>query len=38
VEGDALDQAGDFLGRGPAFRDCGIHVWRFIFARTVCLG
>ena len=25
VESDALDDAGDFLGRGPAFRDCGIH-------------
>jgi hypothetical protein len=31
VEGDPLDQAGDFLGRGPAFRDCGIHVRGFIF-------
>jgi hypothetical protein len=31
VESDALDDAGDFLGRGPAFRDCGIHVWGFIF-------
>src|SRR6266849_7421936 len=35
VEGDPLDQAGDFLCRGPAFRDCGIHVWGFIFAWAV---
>jgi len=26
VEGDALDQPGDFLVRGSAFWDCGIHV------------
>jgi hypothetical protein len=26
VEGDALDQAGDFLSRGPAFWDCGVHL------------
>jgi hypothetical protein len=26
VEGDALDYPGDFLGRGPAFRDGGIHL------------
>src|ERR1019366_7745740 len=38
VESDALDQAGDFLGCGSAFRDCGIHVWGFIFPWTVCLG
>jgi len=25
VEGDPLDQTGDFLGSGSAFRDCGIH-------------
>ena len=35
MEGDALDQAGDFLAHGPAFRDCGIHVWVFIFPWTV---
>src|SRR5664280_1932975 len=38
VESDALDQAGDFLGCGSAFRDCGIHLWGFIFPWTVCLG
>jgi hypothetical protein len=37
VESDPLDQPGDFLGRGSAFRDCGIHVWGFIFPRTVWL-
>ena len=31
VVSDALDQSGDFLGHGPAFRDCGIHAWEFIF-------
>jgi hypothetical protein len=31
VEGDALDQTGDFLGRGSALWDCGIHLWGFIF-------
>jgi hypothetical protein len=36
VEGDALDHAGDFLGRGSAFRNCGAHRG-FIFPRTVCL-
>ena len=35
VESDALDDAGDFLGRGPAFRDCGIHAWGFIFTRMI---
>jgi hypothetical protein len=30
VKGDTLDQAGNFLGRGPAFWDCGIHVRGFI--------
>src|ERR1019366_1757612 len=38
VESDALDQAGDSPGCGSAFRDCGIHVWGFIFPWTVCLG
>ena len=33
VESDALDHAGDFLGRGPALWDCGIHAWGFIFPR-----
>jgi hypothetical protein len=31
VESDALDDAGDFLRHGPAFRDCDIHAWGFIF-------
>ena len=31
LESDPLDQAGDFLGRGPALWDCGIHAWGFIF-------
>src|SRR3984893_12882479 len=34
VESDALDDGGDFLSRGPAFRDCGIHAWGFIFPWT----
>jgi hypothetical protein len=38
VEGDALDDAGEFLGGGFAFWDCGVHAWGFIFRRTVCLG
>src|SRR5437870_11434752 len=38
VKGDALDDAGDFLGHGSAFRNCGIHVWRFIFPWMVCIG
>src|SRR6202047_5061516 len=29
VKGDALDQTGDFLGRGLAFRECGGHRWEF---------
>ena len=33
VESDALDDAGDFLGRGSAFWDCGIHGRGFIFPR-----
>jgi hypothetical protein len=33
VEGDALDDAGDFLRRRSAFRDCCIHAWGFIFPR-----
>jgi hypothetical protein len=33
VESNALDDAGDFLRRGPTFRDCGIHAWGFIFPR-----
>ena len=36
VEGDSLDQAGDFLGRRPPFWDCGVHAWGFIFAWAVC--
>ena len=31
MEGDALDQPGDFLGHGSALWDRGIHVWGFIF-------
>src|SRR5208337_5581094 len=31
VEGDALDDAGDFLGSGSALWDCGVHRG-FIFA------
>src|ERR1039458_769835 len=37
VESDALDHAGDFLGRWSALWDCGIHVWGFIFAWAVCI-
>src|SRR5580700_1083673 len=33
VKGDALDQTGDFLGRGLAFRECGGHRWEFILPR-----
>jgi hypothetical protein len=33
VKGDALDQNGDFLGRGLAFRECGGHRWEFILPR-----
>ena len=36
VESDTLDQAGNFLGRGPAPWDCGVHVRGFIFPWTVC--
>jgi len=35
VEGDPFDQPGDFLGREPPFRDCGVHRG-FIFAWAVC--
>ena len=35
MESDALDDAGDFIRRRSAFRDCGIHGWGFIFPRTV---
>jgi hypothetical protein len=35
VEGNALDDAGDFLRLGSAIRDCCIHAWGFIFPRTV---
>ena len=38
MEGDALDQPGDFLGRGPALWDCCIHVWGFIFPWTAVPG
>jgi hypothetical protein len=38
VEGDPLDYTGDFLGRGSALWDRGIHAWGFIFPRTVGLG
>jgi hypothetical protein len=31
VEDDALDQTGDFLSRGSALWDRGVHVWGFIF-------
>ena len=34
VEGDALDHAGDFLRRGSALWDCGVHRG-FIFAWAV---
>src|ERR1700687_1029521 len=34
VESDALDQTGDFLGRGPTLWDYGIHAWGFIFPWT----
>jgi hypothetical protein len=34
VEGDPLDQPGDFLSRGSAFWGCGVHVWGFIFPRV----
>src|SRR5438874_676004 len=37
VEGDPLDHTGDFLGRGSAFGDCGIHRG-FIFPRRAGLG
>ena len=37
VERDSLDQAGDFLGRGPAHRGRCIHLWEFIFPGTVFL-
>src|SRR5450755_1671233 len=33
VKSDALDQTGDFLGRGLAFRECGGHRWEFILPR-----
>jgi hypothetical protein len=32
VEGDALYDAGNFLGRWSAFKDCGIHARRLIFS------
>jgi hypothetical protein len=38
VEGDALDDAGEFLGGGFAFWDCGSLHRECIFPRTVCLG
>jgi hypothetical protein len=35
VESDPLNQPGDFLGHGPAFRDGGIHEWKsFSHGRT----
>src|ERR1039458_9008663 len=37
MEGDPLDDAGDFFGSGPALWDCGIHRG-FIFAWVVSLG
>ena len=37
VEGDALDQTGDFLGRGFAFRDCGVHLGGELFSHG-CAG
>jgi hypothetical protein len=33
VEGDALDDAGDFLGRGSALWHSGGHEWGFILPR-----
>jgi hypothetical protein len=39
VEGDALYDAGDFLGRGSALRDRGFHALSgFIFPRTATGG
>lgn len=32
VEGDALDQPGYFIRRGPAFRKCGVHGSESLFA------
>jgi hypothetical protein len=32
VEGDALDQPGYFIGRGLAFRKCGVHGSEALFA------
>ena len=37
VEGDALDDAGDFLRRRSAFKDYDFHAWGFIFPRTSTL-
>jgi hypothetical protein len=38
VEGDALDQAGNLLGRGSALWDRGVHaLWGFIFPRMLGL-
>jgi hypothetical protein len=33
VEGDALYDAGDFLGRGSAIWQCGAHSWGLIVPR-----
>jgi hypothetical protein len=33
VEGNALDQPGDFLGCRLALGECDVHVWGFIFPR-----
>ena len=33
MEGDALDHAGDLLGRGLALWDSGMHTWEFILPR-----
>jgi hypothetical protein len=34
MKGDALDDAGDLLGGGPAVWDRGVHSWDFILPRT----
>jgi len=33
VKSDALDHAGDLLGRRSALWDCGGHAWEFILPR-----
>jgi len=38
MEGDALDHAGDLLGRGLALWDSGMHTWEFILPRRAAYG